>query len=147
MKWSLQRLEFAVGPLHSARVRRTCFVQRSLRAGYCGKLSRCVAARWSNTYGHNVSLFNFSAISCSQRSLAPKLGIKMRKKLKPDAVPTIFPRPIQLSAAPSPSTGKLTASAMVQASSVEQTAYHEQQAAKKRRPTYEKRERAIVRKT
>ena len=38
LKWSLQRYEFAVGPLQPARVLRTCLVQRSLRAGKQNKL-------------------------------------------------------------------------------------------------------------
>ena len=143
-------------------------------------MKRCVAARCSNTYGHNVSLFNFPRVPalrdrwtkqvrwthaewsgptansslCSDHFtadcivtdslLAPKFGIKMRKMLKPDTVPTIFPRPVQLGATPSPSTGKRNASTRVQVSSAKQTA---DVAIKKRRPAYEKRERARVRKT
>ena len=135
----------------------------------------CIAAGCSNTYGHNVNLFNFPrdptlrdrwtkqvrrtrtewsglTVNFNLRSnhftedcfvtdslLAPKLGIKMQEKLKPDAVPTIFPRPVQLSTTLSPSTGKQNASARVQASSAEQTADHTQQATKKRQPAYEKR--------
>ena len=66
---------------------------------------------------------------------AQKLGIKKRKRLKPDAMPTIFPRVLQPSAPP-PSK-KRTVSAIPS-----EPGYS--QAAKKTRPAFEKRERARV---
>ena len=63
--------------------------------------------------------------------MAAKLGIQKRKKLKPDAVPTIFERNKQHAAPPSK---KRTGSSEPDCS----------QAAKKSRSGYEKRERARV---
>ena len=114
----------------------------SLRRRWTKQVQR-THGQWSGPTTNSTLCSDHFTEDCFETStlLAPKLGIKIRKRLKPDAVPTIFPRPIQLSAATPLSTER---TASVQTSSVDQPGNDVQPAAKKRRSAYEKRERARV---
>ena len=68
--------------------------------------------------------------------MAAKFGIKTRRTLRPDAVPTIFERKVAQVAAP-PSSKKRAASCSTEPGYSQVT--------KKTRPAFEKRERARVR--
>ena len=123
-------------------------------------VKRCIAAGCSNTYKQNVSLFIFPrdptvgpgkyerrvrdgadpqrphtyAVTTSPRT---KLGFEKRKTLKPDAVPTVFPRTAEQNAAPPPSKKRAASCSTEPGLS---------QALKKARSSFEKRERPRVRK-
>ena len=92
---------------------------------------------WSGHTPYSLVCTNHFTEDCFETDtfMAQKLVIKKHKRLKPDAVPTIFPQVLQPSAPP-PSKKK-TASAKPS-----EPGYL--QAAKKTRPAFEKRERAKV---
>ena len=97
------------------------------------KQVRRTRAGWSGPTANSYLCSDHFSEDCFERDtlMAAKLGIQKRKKLKPDAVPTILERNKQHAAPPSK---KRTGSSETDCS----------QAAKKPRSGYEKRERARV---
>ena len=110
-----------------------CFPRDSALKERWTKQVRRTRAGWSGPTANSYLCSDHFSEDCFERDtlMAAKLGIQKRKKLKPDAVPTIFERNKQHAAPPSK---KRTGSSEPDCS----------QAAKKPRSGYEKRERARV---
>ena len=100
-------------------------------------------AEWKGPSEHSVLCSEHFESSCFEidSGLAAEMGLQKRRRLKPDAVPTLFTRPeVPLPSAMSePGPSRLSRKrAPVSSSSIADTA------AKKSRTAYEKRERARV---
>ena len=100
---------------------------------------RRTRAGWSGPTATSYLCSNHFTEDCFDESslMAAKLGFKKRKTLKPDTVPTVFPRTAEQKAAPPPSK-RLAASCNTEPGS--------SQALKKARSAFEKRERTRLRK-
>ena len=105
-------------------------------------------AEWKGPTPNSVLCSEHFESSCFEPcyDLAAKVGIQMRRKLKPDAVPTIFKRPVmQL---PSQSYGSDDAGPSglnrKRSSTGSSESLPSDSASKKRRTAFEKRERARV---
>ena len=108
---------------------------------------RRTRARWSGPSEHSVLCSKHFTESCFEPSsaLASKVGLEKRKRLKADAVPTIFERP-ETSTSSTNTSGDFSSQrkrAAVDTPLEESTGAKHQ--AKRARGAYEKRERARVR--
>lgn len=104
-------------------------------------------AKWSGPSEHSVLCSQHFDSSCFEESteLAAKMGIQTRRKLKPDAVPTLFARPgIQLpSQASEPGPSGLSRLTPRKRASTDSSSLADA-TSKKSRTAYEKRERSRV---
>ena len=102
-------------------------------------------AKWSGPSEHSVLCSQHFDSSCFEvdSELAAEMGIQKRRRLKPDAVPSLFDRPgIQLPSASTQSEAGPSRSSRKRAS-VSSSSLADTTPSKKSRTAYEKREREI----